>query len=958
VRRVALLIALAFAVSTSELAAQTTSATIQGTVSDDTGVLPGATVTARESQSGFQFEAVTGADGSFALGSLRPGTYEITVTVASFKPQSRTVQVLVGQTVTVNFKISPDVVHVEEVTVVGQRLVDTRTPEITTNVTEEQVRYLPQNSRNFLNFAALAPGVRLSTDEFRQEVTAGSLAARNTNVFIDGVSYKNDVIEGGVIGQDASRGNPFPQNAVQEFQVVTQNYKAEYEKASSAIVSAVTKSGGNRFTGDFFNLYQDKHLVENEAIVRNADDVLVKGKVEPKPVYERWQWGASLGGPIVRDRAQFFGAYEENRQDRASQVILGTVTNAPQPLIDALLPFEGTFTSPFREKLLFLKGTFQPTAGQSAELTYNWRNETDIRGFGNQGATAQTSFQSAENIRNRVDSVLGKYQVAGSRWLNEAFLSYQRYRWNPMPENPDLIGQDFDGLMRVGGKDTTQLFVQERISLRDDVSRFISWKGSHTVRVGGVLSFLDYNVQKELNGNPVFRYRSEFGYLFPHEASYGTGNPDLSASNRQFGFYAQDDWIMSPRFTLNVGLRWDYESDMLNNDYVTPDEVRTAAAPFVDPNRYFTDGDDRSPFFGAWQPRVGFSYDLTGAAKTILFGGYGRYYDRVLYNHTLDERFRLQYAVRTFRFSPDGLPRDGQPTIIWDNSLLSKAALDGIIASGQAPTAEVFLIDNEQRPPLSDQWTIGVRHSFGNVLTSVSYAGVRSKNEFTWLRGNRRPDGTCCLPIPGFANLFVSTDAKRSWFDGLYVQAEKPYGAGGGRWGFSVTYTLGRAEQNGGDTFSLDFPTVEEYGRYPTTTDERHRVVATGIVGLPYDFIASAFLTLGSGTPYDLNDESQGGGPNERVFLRNGGRPEQFWFIFPDAWAYRSLDLRLEKMFRFATTQLVSVAIEAFNVFSYDNFADYDGFQPTLPATNPNFGRPRKLVDPGRRLQFGVRYGF
>jgi hypothetical protein len=174
VRRVAILTALAFAVSISELAAQTTSATIQGTVSDDTGVLPGATVTARESQSGFQFEAVTGAEGSFALGSLRPGTYEITVTVDRFKPQTRTVQVLVGQTVTVNFKISPDVVHVEEVTVVGQRLVDTRTPEITTNVTEEQVRYLPQNSRNFLNFAALAPGVRLSTDEFRQEMTAGS----------------------------------------------------------------------------------------------------------------------------------------------------------------------------------------------------------------------------------------------------------------------------------------------------------------------------------------------------------------------------------------------------------------------------------------------------------------------------------------------------------------------------------------------------------------------------------------------------------------------------------------------------------------------------------------------------------------------------------------------------------------------------------------------------------------
>ena len=126
------------------------------------------------------------------------------------------------------------------------RLVDTRTSEVTTNVTEEQVRYLPQNTRNFLNFAALAPGVRVADNEIRKEITAGALPSQNINVFIDGVSYKNDVIEGGVIGQDASRGNPFPQNAVQEFQVITQNYKAEYEKAASAIITAITKSGGNR----------------------------------------------------------------------------------------------------------------------------------------------------------------------------------------------------------------------------------------------------------------------------------------------------------------------------------------------------------------------------------------------------------------------------------------------------------------------------------------------------------------------------------------------------------------------------------------------------------------------------------------------------------------------------------------------------------------------------------------
>ncbi len=198
------------------------------------------------------------------------------------------------------------------------------------------------------------------------------------NVFIDGVSFKNDVIQGGVVGQDASRGNPFPQNAVQEFQVITQNFKAEYEKAASAIITAVTKSGGNRFAGDRFFFYQDKALVQNETMVRDASGLFEKGKTTPKPTYERWQWGASLGGPIVQNRAPFFASYEENRQDRAGTVIVGSVTNAPAAVLQRVLAYEGVFVSPFRERLLFGKVSAQPRQGHRAELTYNWRNETDI----------------------------------------------------------------------------------------------------------------------------------------------------------------------------------------------------------------------------------------------------------------------------------------------------------------------------------------------------------------------------------------------------------------------------------------------------------------------------------------------------------------------------------------------------------------------------------------------------
>ena len=951
-------VAFLFLLTSVPAAAQVSTSTIQGTVSDATGVLPGAIVTAREVSSGFTQETVSGSDGAFALAGLRPGHYEITVAVSQYKPQAKTVEILVGQTVTANFRITPDVVYTEDVSVVGDsRLIDTRKPEVTTNVTREQLRYLPQNSRNFLNFASLAPGVRVSDNEFRKEFSAGALPSQNVNVFIDGVSFKNDVIDGGVVGQDASRGNPFPQSAVQEFQVLTQNFKAEYEKAASAIITTVTRSGGNRYSGELFNYYQDKGLVDNKAIVRDAQGMFVKGETTPKPTYERFQFGGALGGPIIKDRMQFFGSYEENWQDRAGTVIVGSVSSAPASLVTRLQAYEGVFTSPFREKLLFGKVSAQPSAGHRVEVTYNWRNETDIRGFGGQGGS--NSFETAENVKNRVDSLQGKWLVARPHFLNEAYLSYQRYRWNPRPENPGIIGENFEGLLRIGGRDTEQFIVQQRVSLRNDFSRFLNWHGEHTAKVGGIVSFLDYDVSKRFNGNPLFTYRGDISWDFPARANFGSGNPDLNARNYQFGFFLQDDWALNSRLTLNLGLRWDYESDMLNNDYVTPIAVRDATAPFVDNARYFTAGDDRPAFFDAWQPRLGFSFDLTGKGQTIAFGGWGRYYDRVLYNSTLDERFRLQYAVRTFQFSQNGGIRDGVETIPWRPSYLSVAGLESIIAQGLAPNPEVFLIANDARPPRSDQWSLGVRQTFKGIITSVTYSGMRSRDLFTFIRGNRRPDGTCCLTVPGYSNILISDpDGRKAWYDGLYVQIDRPYGVSGSRYGYSLTYTLGQSEQTGGDLFSLDLPTAADYPRYPTSTDERHRLVLTGIVRLPWDFLASTFITLGSGTPYTIDDQSRGGGVNERQLMRNAGRPEQFTFIVPDAWAYRSVDLQVEKTFRFLGPNQIAFIFQGFNIFSYDNFSGYQGFIPTLPAVNINYGRPSSLLDPGRRLQFGVRYGF
>ncbi len=338
--------------------------------------------------------------------------------------------------------------------------------------------------------------------------------------------------------------------------------------------------------------------------------------------------------------------------------------------------------------------------------------------------------------------------------------------------------------MRVGGRDTEQLIVQERDlgAQRRDALREL--EGQHALKGGAVVSFLNYDVRARSStttrSSAIARRRC---WVIPFEASYGFGDPELEHEQHavrilragRLGDHAAAD----AESRRALGLRVGHAQQRLRDAGQRP----RGAAPFVDANRYFTDGDDRPPFYGAWQPRIGFSYDVLGNSKTIAFGGWGRHFDRVLYNNVLDERFRQQYAVRLFRFSFDGAPRDGNQTIRWDNAYLSRTALDGLIASGVAPNPEIFLIENETKPPVSDQFSIGVRQRVGDMSISASYSAIRSRNGFTFLFGNRRPDGTCCQGVPGFGNILVSERCeegvvRRAVFPGgEAVQRERSDGA-------------------------------------------------------------------------------------------------------------------------------------------------------------------------------------
>ena len=912
--------------------AQTTTSSLRGKVMDESGnAFPTAEITAVAVASGYRYTAVAGEDGSFLLSGLAPGTYRVDVAAPAYRGATREVTLLIGQTVETDFRLRPDTVLTEEMTVVGSVPVEMETSEVATNITPHQIENLPQNDRNFLNFAALAPGVLLGTDELKKEIRAGAQGSSAINVFIDGVSFKNDVIQGGVVGQDSSRGNPFPQNAVQEFRVITQNFSAEYQKASSAIITAVTKSGTNELSGDAFYLYQDKSLVAENPFTH------------AKPEYERGQYGVSIGGPIIADRMHYFVSYEGNDQDREETVALATGWESDPSVRQQLAAHTGTFVSPFRSDLAFGKLSFQFSGSQFIDWSGNYRKETDIRSFG-----GITSRDSAENVKNDVWGTNLRHMYTAGTWLNELSISLQTFQWNPTPLDSSSIGrvyENFGGgtVLRIGGRDTEQDIGQERLAFRDDVS-FSNLKlgpGHHNLKVGGNVDFLDYTVTKFFEENPRYFFREGMSATIPYKARFGFGDPDMSADNTQYGIYAQDDWSFNDRLTLNLGLRWDYETNMINMDYVTPADVRARLSDNFDA-RFFTDGNDREPKTDMFQPRLGFSYDLTGAGRTVVFGGAGRYYDRQLFNLTLDEQFRLQHAVGDFYFSETGNDTVfGFPTVKWDPKYLTAQGLRELQAEGITGKPEIFLIPNDLAVPYSNQWNLGVRQSFAGMVASATYASVRSYNGVGFVFAN----GVGGEVDPAYANVLAADDDVRTWYDAVYLTLDRAY-TERSNYGFNLAYTWSDAEQIGNtDLFNFDRQRISDYARYGTPGTMEHRIVASGIVGLPFQSQLSTLVQYSSGDKFRVHDFPNGFCGDKNCYVPRTGKGP----------SYTTVDLRLDKDFSFRGAYRLGISGEVFNIFNEERVTGFDEWG----VNNPNEGKPNNIISGSqRRFQIGVRVGF
>lgn len=964
--------------------AQTTTASLRGTITDAAGApVAGATVQIVSTGTNRTQTATTNATGAYILNGVRADTYRVTATGPEGEVVERTITVGVSQSGTVDLQFGGDAATAEgapadvtdagnEIIVRGGLLRETRTSEIATNVSQDQIRVLPQTDRNFLSFAALAPGVRYNDSETDKSFSSGASPASQVNVFIDGVSLKNKVREGGVAGQQNSRGNPFGQLAVQEFRVITQNYKAEYEQAGAAIITAVTKSGTNEFHGEVFGQYTDRSLTERSFIDERQGN--------PEPAFERKQYGISLGGPIIEDRLFFFAAYEGNDQDRAFNV---QSTGAPDAIAEfenftgrRVADFEGAFVSPFRSDFYFGKLTLTPDDRQIFDVSFSRREESDIQGFG-----GNTAFEYAENKLNVVDTYQFRWNYNGDSFVNEFNASYLNYEFNPTSLNPDLPSFDYQGVILFGGKDSTRRELQQGFNIRNDFT-YTGLEG-HSIKFGARVEITDISFDNQAYIQPRYFFRREpnnnLNFAFPAEALLGLGSGLINSSNTQYGLYVQDDWDVTDRLQLNLGIRWDYETNGFNNEYRTPAAAAAAlrAVPanfYYNPEDYITDGNDRSPFGGAFQPRVGFSWDINGDRSTVIFGGAGRYYDRNNFNNTVDELSRTINPIGRFRFSADGADRDGQPTLRWDPSYLTREGLQALInANPETGLPELFAVKNDARPPVNDQFSFGVRQRLGIFEASLTGSYQRGKNGYTNLFATRNNAGLggCCdgavladVRAAGYSNVLIGLDGLDTRYKALFFTLDKNYTEASG-WGMNIAYTLGKAEKNGGDLFSLDQITPDAYGWRPSPGDERHRVVISGIVDLPLDFQFSTLTTLGSGQAYQVTDGTNGASVGFNEFT--AAYPEKN--CIKGVFAFCEVNVTLAKNFTiFGNDDNLNIAVDVLNLFDNKNFSGFDGFfnntinpatgqviDPLLPANAVNAAN---LLTLPRRIQFRLGYRF
>ena len=989
--------------TTSGLASAQATSTFNGRILDQgDAVLPGVTVTATNTSTGVARTTVTNGEGVYGMPGLEPGVYDVKTDLQGFAPAVRQrVTLGLNTTLTLDFKLALTGVQ-ETVNVTGDApLIEVTQSKFASTIETKELQNLPMITRSINGMLELLPGATPMTpiDNTKRSVgnvSFGGSSGTNVSATVDGADNR-DPRQGGTLMN-------FTLDSLEQFQLATSQFSAVDGRTGGVAISMITKSGTNVFHGSGFLFARDKALTAKDYFSKqdNLDEV----------PYSRQQSGGSIGGPILRNRMFFFGAGEYVNENTSLPVptrqfeqleLLAAATKAgklPAGLVNPNHPHSGA--TPLHLTMYSLKTNLQLNNNHS--LMGRFAGQKDTR-LNNEFTTPNNdlrepvdsfqSFWSAVAQHGWVWSNRGLNQITGhvshhGRLSDVRSVITGEHYTTDFP-NVELFPPrlSFPAVNTGAGGTGGATADVDRMQIRDDVSLLT---GTHGLRFGTDYSYLPH--LGTLNNNEHFATLFFFddpsvilsnsngrypqGFQTPgivrqwQQANGGAVNgvgsqADSRKDSSQFSLWFQDDWRTTPRLTLNLGVRYDIDFNLWDQENLPNNATRLALEAIGHPN-----AEVPKTQFKNISPRVGFAYDLAGDGRRVLRGGYGLYFDQINqqpFGDISSQTHRPLNVVSTlintaigvgqlatYRFGIDPLP--AQPT---DGNSLAPGSLGQWIGSN--------VVD-----PRVHHMHIGYAHELGAAtMFSVDYTHQEGRRGLIGLNINPIVKGVRVL-APDFIRVFgrpdvlnqvnIKSSIGKSQVDLLTFKFQRRLP----RATLSAHYTLAGAYAYGGSIAarggtttppqdSFDPLAPGEWG--PTLQDERHRLVATGVFELPYGIQLSPVFQTASARPYNLtagSDLNADGINNDRWIDPATGQQVSLNAGRGDPTV--ALDLRATKFFPLGGERRIAVFAEIFNVLDNVNLGgDFTG-----NARSALFRQPTGGFIPGigypRQLQLGARFLF
>lgn len=919
---------------------------ITGIITDPSGaVIPGAVIQVTAVEGGAKRSTLSTSSGTYSFPTLAAESYRLRVEVPGFTPAERTLNLLVGQSANVDFQLKPAsaVTTVEVQAEMAE--IDVNSSQVGGNVDPGRMRDTPLNGRNWMELSLLVPGVTVNAVS---TVPLGNGNQGRFQINVDGQQVTQNAAGTGF-------GQPqYSREAMAQFQVITNRFDATLGRSTQLQVNAQTKSGSNSFHGSGYGYFRSDRF--------NAADPIAQ-RVLP---FSNKQFGATIGGPILKDKLFFFGAYEGERQP-------STVVTTPQGFGGQRFEFANNFAT----NTYLTRVDWQAAAAHRFSFRFNksqWRNP-----FGNVSGTAHPS-QAARQTRDNSSFFANWTWAAKPSLVTEVKYGYNYFQWvnDPYVQTPEFR---FPGAITVGGAyNYPQEFNQNTNQVRSD----IYWlNGKHNLKFGG--EYLANNhtglFQQNVRGlaNPISSTPANLPDVFPvwndpstwkldvvapliSSFTLGLGNFNIDIPRNILGFWIQDDWKVTRNLTLNLGVRYDNDLGI----WSTP-VLRSGIVPA------------RSGQNLNFGPRIGFAYDLLGNRKTVIRGGGGLYFADIQANQVINQSIfngenSLQVAIN----------RTATSTINLANPLGPYTADDYLRGTAPAPIQNIQILGRNSQTPYSAQASIGVEREVARAWTfSGDFVYWRLYHD--WQRHDQNvlfnpatgfginPSTPGGRPDARFGQIltFVTPDAAGSIYYGGQFELTRRFGQ---RFQLGAAYTLAKLRDSTNGAFGYpnnQFDLADEWSW--SLDDQRHTLNFDGSIRLPWDVQTSLFYHFGSGNAFASiapGNPFNYVGTSNRTFA-NGTtvfiEPE---YLYPSrAPGYTNVrrnalrgkpinrvDWRLTKAVPISEQIRVSGIFEVFNVLNYQNYGTY--------ATNVGlntFGRPAynsNLAYAARMLQFAARVDF